>query len=261
MSAFAADRARLWGVNELVSGVQLTDTKQLETNLADLVRRHATTQPEGVALVQPRPVRRTVTWAELDRRIDAVAAGLSAHGLVAGHRIALVGPNSIEFVIAYLATLRAGYVAVPINPESAVTELGSMIDDCGARVLFTAVAQPALEEDVRQIALTVDGLDELAHVASQPVSSPRDPEALAVLLYTAGTSGEPKAAMLSHRAAYWSRLNQRNALRLGGCVSPDKISEVGLQLFGVGQLDPTDQLVHALESGTIGSKGRHMVMT
>jgi len=44
-------------------------------------------------------------------------------------------------------------------------------------------------------------------------------------------------------------------------VSPDKISEVGLQLFGVGQLDPTDQLVHALESGTIGSKGRHMVMT
>jgi hypothetical protein len=64
-----------------------------------------------------------------------------------------------------------------------------------------------------------------------------------------------------HRTAHWSRLNQRNALRLGGCVSPDKISEVGLQLFGVGQLDPTDQLVHALESGTIGSKGRHMVMT
>jgi hypothetical protein len=61
--------------------------------------------------------------------------------------------------------------------------------------------------------------------------------------------------------AYWSRLNHGDALRLGGGVSPDKISEVGLQPFGVTQLDPTDQLVHAPESGTIGSEGRHMVMT
>ena len=200
MSACAAGRARLGCVNEVVTEVQLIDTKRLETNLADLVRRQVAAQPEGVALVQPRPVRRMVTWAELGRRVDAIAAGLSAHGLVAGHRIAIVGPNSIEFVIAYLATLRAGYVAVPINPESTITELRSMINDCGARVLFTADAQPLLEDDVHQIALTADGLNELADVSAQPVSSPRDPEALAVLLYTAGTSGEPKAAMLSHRA-------------------------------------------------------------
>jgi long-chain acyl-CoA synthetase len=120
-------------VNEAETAVQLIDTERLETNLADLVKRQLVAYPDEVALVQPRPVRRTVTWAQLDGRVDAVAAGLSAHGLVAGHRIALVGPNSIEFVIAYLATLRAGYVAVPINPESTVTELGSMIDDCGAR--------------------------------------------------------------------------------------------------------------------------------
>ena len=243
MSAFAADRARLEGVNELVSGVQLTDTKQLETNLADLVRRHATTQPEGVALVQPRPVRRTVTWAELDRRVDAVAAGLSAHGLLAGHRIALVGPNSMEFVIAYLATLRAGYVAVPINPESTVTELRAMIDDCGARVLFTAIAQPALEEDVHQIALTADGLDELADVAARPVSSPRDPEALAVLLYTAGTSGEPKAAMLSHRALL-SHLHNLSSFEI---LEPDDVLLALVPLFHVFGLNAV--LGSALMSG------------
>ena len=64
-----------------------------------------------------------------------------------------------------------------------------------------------------------------------------------------------------HRTAYWFRLNHGDALRLGRRVSPDKISEVGLQLFGVAQLDPTDQLVHAPESGTTDGEGRHMVMT
>ena len=178
--------------------VEPIDAGWLEINLADLVRRQAQARPEAVALVHPRPVRRTMTWAELDHRVDAVAAGLSAHGLLAGHRIALCGPNSIEFVVAYFATLRAGYVAVPINPESTASELRRMVDDCGARVLFTAANQPL--EGLHQIGLTSDGLDQLSDPTAQPVSSPRDPEALAVLLYTAGSSGEPKAAMLTHRA-------------------------------------------------------------
>ena len=173
-------------------------TGLLETNLADLVTRQAEAQPDGVALVQPMPVRRTVTWVALDRQVDSVAAELSAHGLLAGHRIAICGPNSIEFVVAYLAALRAGYVAVPINPESTASELRGMINNCGARLLFTAEDQSV--EGVHQIALSPDGLAELSASAAEPVNSPRDREALAVLLYTAGTSGEPKAAMLSHRA-------------------------------------------------------------
>jgi acyl-CoA synthetase (AMP-forming)/AMP-acid ligase II len=99
-------------VNDLDTAARLVDAGTVDTNLADLVIRQAETQPEGVALVQPMPVRRTKTWIELDRRIDAVAAGLAAHGLVAGHRVAICGPNSIEFIVAYFAALRAGYVTV-----------------------------------------------------------------------------------------------------------------------------------------------------
>ena len=205
----------------------MLSTGPLDTNLADLVTRQAEAQPEAVALVRPMPVRRTMTWAELDRRIDAVAAGLSAHGLVAGHRIAILGPNSIEFVVAYFATLRAGYVAVPINPQSTATELRVMINDSGARVLFTAVAQPL--EGVHQIDLTLRGLDELSNAAAQPVSSPKDPEALAVLLYTAGTSGEPKAAMLSHRAL----LNHLDSVESFEVLDSESVVLAMLPLFHV----------------------------
>jgi long-chain acyl-CoA synthetase len=215
-------------VNDQHTAVQLIDTERPESNLADLVKRQVAAQPGGVALIEPNPVRRTATWAELDRRVDAVAAGLSAHGLLAGHRIAIIGPNSIEFVVAYLAILRAGFVAVPINPDSTDTELSAMINDCGARALFTATSRPQLPE-VHQVALTVEGLEELSDLSAQPVSSPRDPEALAVLLYTAGTSGEPKAAMLSHRAL----LNHLRNVASFELLEPDDVVLAMVPLFHV----------------------------
>jgi long-chain acyl-CoA synthetase len=214
-------------VNDREAAVQLSDAGLLEVNLADLVTRQAETQPEAVALVQPRPTRRIMTWAEFNRRVNAVAAGLSAHGLLAGHRVAICGPNSIEFVVAYFATLRAGYVAVPINPESTTSELRRMINDCGARVLFSAASQPI--EGVHEIALTPKGLDELSDPTTELVSSPRDPEVLAVLLYTAGSSGEPKAAMLSHRALL-SHLHNVAALEI---LDRDDVVLAMLPLFHV----------------------------
>ncbi|GAA2107357.1 long-chain fatty acid--CoA ligase [Microlunatus panaciterrae] len=168
------------------------------TNVAQLVGWNAELRPAETALVDLTAGRRVLTWAELDRRVSAVAAGLAARGLVASHRVAVCGPNSLEYVVAYFAALRAGFVVVPINPEAGLDEKVRMIADSGARLLFGSVDHELPE--VRRVALTEQGLAELEVRPGDLVVSPQDREALAVLLYTAGTSGEPKGAMLTHRA-------------------------------------------------------------
>src|SRR5919107_2356021 len=80
---------------------------------------------------------RRVTWSTLPDEIDRVASGLNRMGLVAGYRVLIALPNRIEFVTTYLGALRAGLVAVPVNPRSATGELVRQLADCGARVVVT----------------------------------------------------------------------------------------------------------------------------
>jgi long-chain acyl-CoA synthetase len=200
-------------------------------NVADLLTAQAAQRPDAVSLVQPAAsptdVRRATTWSELDERVDAVAAGLSARGLRGGQRVGLCAANSIDFVVCYLAALRCGLVAVPINSRSATGEVVRILADARCRlVVADAAAAPtvraavgglvdalaASEEPVRaatpvpQLVVTAgpvlpgeQRLDELASAVGR-VASPVDPESLAVLLHTSGTSGQPRAAMLTHRA-------------------------------------------------------------
>ena len=166
------------------------------SNLADLVTAHAATDGDAVAVVEPL-ADRSLTWARLEQAVSGVAAGLAAEGLVAGQRLGLVGRNSIDFVVAYLAALRAGLVAVPLHPDAPAQTLQQMVDRSGARLVLSQHSVPL---PVPQLPLTADGLDALRAEGHSPVVSPPDPEALAVLLFTAGTSGEDRPAMVSHRA-------------------------------------------------------------
>ncbi len=197
-------------------------------NVADLLRQRADDRPDLTAMVEGYGDERSVTWSELERRVDACARALAELGLVTGHRVAITMVNGVDFVTAYLGVLRAGLTAVPANPRGATGELMRMLADSGARIVigdaetatFVRSAVSGLEDALRgaddelrsrasvpRIAIAgggaVDGelvFDDLLSGAGRPVVSPADPEALALLLYTSGTSGRPRGAMLSHRA-------------------------------------------------------------
>jgi long-chain acyl-CoA synthetase len=197
----------------------------METNVADLLSAAARAEPTKIALSEAA-TGRTVTWAELDDLADRVAHGLSTAGMVAGYRVMISTTNRIEFVATYLGVLRARMVAVPINPRSATGEVVRMLVDSGSRMLIadsttigsmrSAVAGVAEALDAVEgtatfprprlvsVATTLEpgerSWDHLVMETGPLAPGETDPESLAVLLYTSGTSGRPRAAMLSHRA-------------------------------------------------------------
>ncbi|MCL3820258.1 class I adenylate-forming enzyme family protein [Aeromicrobium wangtongii] len=186
----------------------------MTVNVSEYLRAAAQNDPEGVALVEHRPDRRAVTWRELDESADRVARALSGRGLVAGQRVAIVMANRVDLPIAYYGVLRGGMVAVPINPRSTTREIGRMLADSRSRVVLCdeagiAQVREAVSDD-HQVAVVVDGAPAqgeeasfesfLADASGADPAAPIDAETLAVILYTSGTSGKPRGAMLTHRA-------------------------------------------------------------
>jgi long-chain acyl-CoA synthetase len=178
-------------------------------NVADLARHAAGVAPDRVAFVDGE---RSLTWAELDADADRVAAALAGLRLEAGARVCLVLGNTLAFPVAYFGVLRAGLVAVPVNPANTPRELAHVFEDSAAAVVLSgpsalADVEAALPITGAPIVVGVDGarpssglvLDELPAGQGAPEAA-RGGEDLAVLMYTSGTSGRPRGAMLSHRA-------------------------------------------------------------
>jgi long-chain acyl-CoA synthetase len=165
-------------------------------NLAEALRTTATTNPDRVALAGPAPV----THGELDARAAAAAARLAPR-VGPGDRVAIVAGNEPAFVDAYLATLRTGAIAVPLNTASPSHELARQLDAVTPVVVIAspahadrarrAVAQHDAEKTVFVLNGTEESSDRLEPVARADVD-------VAVLLFTAGTAGAPKPAMLTH---------------------------------------------------------------
>lgn len=182
--------------------------------LSGLLRSTARRVPETIALTF---AGRSYTYAELDAEVDRVAHALSRLGLTAGDRFALLGTNSDHFVISFYAALRVGAAAIPINPASATPELRYLLSDSGATVL---AFDPALVDSVDE-AVTA-GLPETtqrvvslgrapghADLFTSPAGSSEFSDVggdsdLALVLYTSGTTGDPKGAMFDHRRSLWA---------------------------------------------------------
>jgi long-chain acyl-CoA synthetase len=165
----------------------------------------------------------TLTYAEVKDRSDRLAVALGGLGLRKGDRVGIMLPNCPQYLIAAFAVLRHGAIVVNINPTYTARELSSVAADSGMRMLITLDVLAPLALGVRgdtmleQIIITsaaeysaaaatvaaIDGTLRLADLltasaTSQVVRTAIDPEDLAVLQYTGGTTGAPKAAMLTH---------------------------------------------------------------
>ncbi|RZT53264.1 long-chain acyl-CoA synthetase [Sphingomonas sp. BK036] len=179
---------------------------------------------------------RTLTYAELGQSVDRAARGLQDLGVVKGTRVALCLPNTPYYPILFFAILKAGGIVVNVNPLYVERELAHLLEDSGATIIATcditeiharvlkvagqmgvkhvitcpiAGALPTL----KSIAYRIFKRAEIAHAPSDarhctfdsllkakgaPVPVEVAPNDVAVLQYTGGTTGEPKAAMLSH---------------------------------------------------------------
>lgn len=173
---------------------------------------------------------RQYNYAELDLAIDNIAAGLTGIGIGQGDRVTLYAQNSDEWVIAYFAVSRAGGVVNPINVMLTPEEVAYVVKDCGAKALITTAERGApilslkSDSDLNEIVClgpdnlngTVPYNDLLTMGAKPNRAAEPDPDDLAVICYTSGTTGHPKGAMLSHRnvtcsAAVLAAMNIRTA--------------------------------------------------
>jgi fatty-acyl-CoA synthase len=190
----------------------------LEETIGAALRRIASAFAGREALVSCEQGIR-LSYAELDAEVDAVARGLLALGLEQGDRVGLWSPNCAEWVLAQLATARAGIVLVNLNPAYRTSELAYALNRSGCRVLLSARAfktsdYAAMVEEVRPELRTVERVvwlgeaswDEMVR-GGEAVSAAALAEREAALTaadpiniqYTSGTTGAPKGATLSHR--------------------------------------------------------------
>ena len=192
----------------------------------------------------------TSTYGELLEKIDRLAAELVAGGLGRGERVGYIGTNDPMFLVSLFAAARVGAVFVPLNFRLTGAELTYIINDAGLHTLIADAEHAAVVEPIRSecglqrtLALTPvpnwETVEDLLRDRA-PLEQPILPDAddVVVIMYTSGTTGRPKGAMLTHGNLFW---NNVNAL-LSFDINQDDISLVCAPLFHIGGLNVTTLL-------------------
>lgn len=177
-------------------------------NLSAMLAEAVAAGPDREALICGG---RRLTYAEMDAEVRALAAGLAAHGVGPGDRVALLLGNGMAYPLMVFAIVHLGAIAVPLSIRDQTPGLTHALSDSGARLLVAdaAVAGRVPEAGVVPDLLSrfavggdtagfADGAELRGDPAAAPDATPVDEEAPAAILYTSGTTGTPKGALLTH---------------------------------------------------------------
>ena len=190
-------------------------------SIPDLIHQHALNAPQQRALVQGE---RSLDYAALDALMDRTAAALQRDGIGPGQVIAICAAMSNEYAVVFLGALRAGVAVAPLAPGSGTQSLQRMLQDAQARLRFTdaanaesfgatdasAVARVALDGSPSGRALA----DWLADAGVKPAPVALQGEWPFNIIYSSGTTGEPKGIVQSH-AMRWTHVRRGAAFYCG----------------------------------------------
>ena len=142
--------------------------------------------------------KKKFTYSEIDRLVSHIAGGLRELGLNVKDRAAILMENCPEYIISYFAVLRAGGVVVPLNTLLTAEEISYILRDSGCKMLIHGINFKTRANEIIKSIPDINALmfDEIPQKTAQPYTG--DDNETAVLLYTSGTTGFPKGAMLSH---------------------------------------------------------------
>jgi malonyl-CoA/methylmalonyl-CoA synthetase len=174
-------------------------------NLLDLLAIAAARDPHAIAIrFAGGPRHEEWSYQRLVDEASQIAAGLQQWGAAKGDRVALFLENSPEFVALYLSIIRLGAIPVPINTRYRAREISHILHDCAPRLAVSEAALLPILNEALTLGSTVQAVvqtEQLASWKGDPatlITPVIDGDDLALVLYTSGTTGRSKGAMLSH---------------------------------------------------------------
>lgn len=189
---------------------------ELIAPVAELLRRHAKARGAKIAF---RDARRYVTYAELSERTARLAGHLADIGVEPGDTVAIMLPNSVEWMEACFAITRAGAIGVPISYDSTEPEISYRLADANCKAVFTSAERGdlfvKLQADASNLKTLIvtdrgttnaDALRYADLIGTAATSAPRDPPLMhepAYILYTSGTTGRAKGVKLTVHGMLW----------------------------------------------------------
>lgn len=211
-----------------------------------LIRHWALEKPDATALEQDGDA---ISFAQIERRSRQIVAMLAAHGIGKGDRIAWLGKNARHYFELFYSAARVGVVMVPIGWRLAAPEIAYILQDTGAKALFI---DDGFEELAALACMQLDAPPQVidtpsakAQIASSPADDfePAGPDDAVLQLYTSGTTGNPKGAVLTNRNLFalrmpaeqagqpWSKWDEDEAILV--CMPCAHIGGTGLGIMAI----------------------------